>query len=491
MKYIDQHDWHLVIRELSEILIVIGVSLLVLGLVAILWDRNIENIIFLLPGVLCIFFGYVFGYVFTKYKSDTGDRRIEMKHAFILSAITWLLIPFFCSIPFILFSHGDVLNSYFEAMSAFTGAGLSMIQNLDSLSDSFLFFRSGLAWIGGVGIIVLFLLSLKPSVVVSKLYSSEARGLESRIRPSIRRTVKEIWKIYIFYTILAALVLIVLGMSTFDGLTHGMTAIATQGFSPHDKSLGYYYNNPLVQIGVMVFMIIGATSFLVLFQLFDGNFKAIFKNSEFKFMLLLIFIGIIVVFFNLYLIKNYELDDALKSSSFQVVSAVTSTGFSNTDINKFDDASKFILIMLMLVGGCAGSTAGGLKIFKIMILIENSWIKIKRALLPETAIVPIKLMGKPLTEEEISYVSSLILLFLIAYTLGVAVFLYFGYSPIDSMFICASALSDNGLNTLEGAAWFDMNPIAKATLIFLMYAGRLEILPVLVLIFGIFMRYGH
>jgi len=482
VKYLERSDWFLILRVLSEILIVVGFSLLVLGFVSLLVDRNIENIVFLLPGALCMSLSYYL-------KRYPSEKNMEMKHAFIISAITWIIIPLFCSVPFILFSDWGVLNSYFEAMSAFTGSGLTMIQNLDSRSASFLFFRSGLAWIGGVGIIVLFLLILKPSIVISKLYSAEARVFETRIKPNIKGTIKEIWKIYLFFSVIAALVLILLGMSPFDGLTHAMTALATQGFSSHDNSLGYYYNNFPVQIAIMIFMIIGATSFLVLFQIKEGNFKAIFRNSEFKFMLFLIFIGIIVVFVNLVLIKNYEVEDAIKSSSFQVVSAVTSTGFGNTDINKFDESSKLTLIILMLVGGCAGSTAGGLKIFKVMILVENSWIRIKRALLSEKAIVPIKLMGKPLTEEEISYVSSLILLFIVVYLAGVMVFLYFGYSTIDSMFVCASALSDNGLNTLSGASWFDMNPFAKVILIFLMYAGRLEILPVLVLIFAVFTRY--
>ncbi|OQX18205.1 MAG: hypothetical protein BWK75_06835 [Candidatus Altiarchaeales archaeon A3] len=485
MRYIDKHDLKIVSKFLGEALGIIGMSIFILGFFSLIADySHYENISYILPGGLMAAFAGFF------YKSGI-DGRMETRHALVLSAVAWLLIPLFCSIPFYIASTATdplikFIDAYFEAMSAFTGAGLTMIQNLDTHSPTFLFFRSGLAWIGGVGIIMLFLLILKPSSAIAKLYSSEART--GRIKTTTKGTVKEIWKIYIIFTIIGVIALLLLGVNFLDAVTHTMTAIGTQGFSTHDAGIGFYYDNVPVQIVLMLFMILGAISFYIHFNLLDRKFAVVLRNLELKIFLLLIVIGSIVIFINLFFLNHYAMTDAIKQSTFNVVSAVTTTGFTNADIGNFDNASKFILIILMIIGGCSISTAGGLKVLKMLILAENAWMRIKKVLLPERAVVKVKLGGIPLTDEEISYITFLTFLFFIIYGLGVIIFLYLGYPTIDALFVCATAISDNGINTLSGTAWFDMSIIGKVTLIFLMYAGRLEILPVLALIFGIVKR---
>lgn len=485
MRYLDKHDFKIVFKFLGEALGIIGISIFILGFLALISDySHYENILYILPGGLMVTFAGIF--------SRFGvDGRMEMRHALVLSAIAWLIIPLLCSIPFYAASTAadpviKFVDAYFEAISAFTGTGLTMIQNLDAQSPTFLFFRSGLAWIGGVGIIMLFLLILRPSSAVAKLYSSEART--GRIKPTMKGTVKEIWKIYITFTIIGVIALLLLGVNFLDAITHTMTAIGTQGFSTHDNSIGFYYNNVPVQIVLMILMMLGAISFFVHFNLLDRKFSVILRNLELKVFLLLIVIGSIIVCLNLLFINNYTMDDAIKQSTFNVVSAVTTTGFTNADVGNFDNTSKFILIILMIIGGCSISTAGGLKILKMLILTENAWMRIKKVLLPERAIVTVKLGGISLTEEEISYITFLVFLFFIIYGLGVIIFLYLEYPTIDALFVCATAISNNGINTLSGTAWFDTSIIGKVALIFLMYAGRLEILPVFALVFGILKR---
>jgi len=485
MRYIDIHDFKIVLKFLGEVFAIIGISVFILGFFAMILDyRHYENISYILPGGLM----GVFASFFIRFGID---GKMETRHALMISAISWLLIPLFCSIPFYIASTSaeplaKFVDAYFEAMSAFTGAGLTMIQNLDTHSSTFLFFRSGLAWIGGVGIIMLFLLILSPSPAVAKLYSAEGRT--GRIKPTMKGTVKEIWKIYIAFTITGVVALLLLGVNFLDSVTHIMTAIATQGFSTHDASIGFYYNNIPVQLVLMLFMILGGISFYIHFNILDRKFSIVLRNLELKIFLLLIVAGSIVICANLLFLQHYAVDDAIKQSTFNVVSAVTTTGFSNTDIGNFDNASKFILIVLMIIGGCSISTAGGLKVLKILILTENAWMRMKKVLLPESAVVKVKLGGILLTEEEISYITFLAFLFFIIYGLGVLIFLYLEYQPMDALFVCATAISDNGMNTLSGTAWFDMSIIGKITLVFLMYAGRLEILPVLAIIFGIFKR---
>jgi len=485
MRYIDKTDFKIVLKFLGEAFLLIGISIFILGFFALISDYNhYENVSYILPGGLISVSG-----IFLSKQGVNG--RIETRHALMVSAIAWLVIPLFCSIPFYLASTSTdplikFIDAYFEAMSAFTGAGLTMIQNLDNHSPTFLFFRSGLAWIGGVGIIMLFLLILKTPTTILKLYAAEART--GRIKPTMRGTVREIWKIYILFTIIGIVALLLLGVNFIDAICHIMTAIATQGFSTHDNSIGFYYNNIYVLIVLMIFMIIGGTSFYVIFNILDRNFSVVLKNLELKIYILLIVVGSLIIFLNLVYIQHYAIDDAVKQSTFNVVSAVTTTGFTNTDIRNFDDASKFILIGLMIIGGCSISTAGGLKIIKFLILAANTWARIKKALLPESAIVMVKFSGIVFTEEEVSYITFLAFLFFIIYGIGVLIFLYLGYDTMDALFVCATAISDNGMNTLSGDAWFDMNPAGKITLIFLMFAGRLEILPILAIIFGIFKR---
>lgn len=486
MRYIDKHDFKIVLKFLGEVLQIVGIGISILGFFSIILDyEHYENILYILPGGLMV----VLASFLSRIKVDESEK-LETRHALILSAIAWLIVPLFCSIPFYTASASDPLtkfvDAYFEAMSAFTGAGLSMIQNLDIHSPAFLLFRSGLAWIGGVGIIMLFLLILSPSPAVAKLYSAEART--GRIKPTMRGTVKEIWKIYIVFTVIGIAALLLLGVNPLDAVTHIMDAIATQGFSTHDASVGFYYNNISVQIVLMIFMILGAISFYIHFNFLDRKFSVVLRNLELKIFILIMVVGIIIVCANLLFLQHYAIDDAVKQSTFNVVSAATTTGFSNANIGNFDNASKFILIILMIIGGSSISTAGGLKVIKILVLVENAWMRIKKALLPESAVVKAKLGGISLTEEEISYITFLVFLFFIIYGLGVIIFLYLGYSPMDALFVCATAISDNGLNTLSGTAWFDMNILGKITLIFLMYAGRLEVLPVLALIFGIVKR---
>ena len=485
MRCIDKRDIKIVSKFLGEALVIIGITIFILGFFAFISDySNYENISYILPGGLMAAFAGFF------YKFGI-DGRMETRHALVLSAVAWMLIPLFCSIPFYIASTSvdpliKFVDAYFEAMSAFTGAGLTMIQNLDAHSPTFLFFRSGLAWIGGVGIIMLFLLILRPSPTIAKLYSAEART--ERIKTTMKGTVKEIWKIYILFTIIGVTALLLLGVNFIDSIAHIMTAIGTQGFSTHDDSIGFYYDNVPAQVVLMLFMILGAISFYIHFNILDRKFAVVLRNLELKIFLLLIVIGSIVICVNLLFLQHYAADDAVKQSTFNVISAVTTTGFCNADIGSFDNASKFILIVLMIIGGCSISTAGGLKVLKILILAENAWMRIKKVLLPESAVVKVRLGGIPLTDEEISYITFLVFLFFIIYGFGVLIFLYLGFGPMDALFVSATAISDNGLNTLGGTAWFDMSIIGKITLVFLMYAGRLEILPVLALIFGIVKR---
>ncbi len=479
MKFVTQRDWEVVFRTLGEILLVMGPVLLLPGIVALFYDIN-YIVIFMAPGLLCSLIGHG---LTSKFHSKLP---MTTKHAMLASAIVWLIIPLFGTIPFLAHEF-SFLDAYFESISGFTTAGMTIMKGIDTYPEPLLLFRSFMQWIGGVGIIVLFLLISLRSGAGSHLYQSETRT--QRIKPSMRGTAIEIWKIYGFYTICCAILLYLVGMTPFDAVNHSMTTIATGGFSTHDESIGYFAGNFLVKLIIIIFMIIGATSFFIHFRILDGDFKEILRSEEFKFMILIMLLATLLITARFVISDNfYGSINTAGDILFQVVSIMTPTGFTTIGISEWDSFTKIILLILMVMGGCYGSTTGGLKIVRILILWKSMWKTIKKFLLPEAAVVPVKVMGAPLKDEEITFVTGLTVAYFILVILGALVFAALDYEPLESIGVCVSAVSNVGPTFFTEDAWFNIGAIEKITLIILIYAGRLEIFPILVLITAIFQR---
>jgi len=473
MRFVTKKDWEIVFRTLGEILLVMGPVLLIPGIVAVFY--NINNIfIFMAPGLLCSLVGYGLE---TKFHSNF---KMNTKHAMLASALVWLIVPLFGSIPF-LANDFSFLDSYFESISGFTTAGMTIMKNIESYPEPLLLFRSFMQWIGGVGIIVLFLLILMRPGAGGHLYKSETRS--ERIKPSMRGTAIEIWKIYGFYTIACAILLYLVGMPLFDAVNHSMTTIATGGFSTKDASIAAFSDIALVKPIIIIFMIIGATSFFIHFRILDGDFKSILRSEEFKFMISIMVVASLLITLRISLTEDFSLGiEELDNIIFQVVSVMTPTGYTTIGITEWDSFTKIILLILMVMGGCYGSTTGGLKIIRILILWKSMWRTIKKSLLPEAAVVPVKVMGKPLKDEEIAFVTGLTVAYALLVISGALIFAALGYQPLESISVSVSAVSNVGPTFLSDEAWFGIGAVEKITLIILIYAGRLEIFPILVLI---------
>lgn len=479
MKFVTKKDWGIVFRTLGEILLVMGPVLLIPGVVALFYDID-YMIIFMAPGLLCSLVGYGLS---TSFHSKL---KMSTKHAMLASALVWLIIPLFGTIPF-LDSGFNFLDAYFESISGFTTTGMTIMQNIESYPEPLLLFRSFMQWIGGVGIVVLFLLILMRPGAGGYLYKSETRS--QRIKPSMRGTAIEIWKIYAFYTIACAVILYLVGMPLFDAVNHSMTTIATGGFSTHDASIGAFNSLPLVKPIIIIFMIIGATSFFIHFRILDGNFKAILRSEEFKFMIIIMLIAALLITARLAITENlHESIQDAPDILFQVVSIMTPTGYTTIGVTEWDSFTKIILLILMVMGGCYGSTTGGLKILRILILWKCLWRTIKKSLLPEAAVVPVDVMNKPLKNEEIAYVTGLTIAYVILVISGALVFAALDYEPLESISVSVSAVSNVGPTFLPDDVWFGIGSIEKITLIVLIYAGRLEIFPILVLITALIKR---
>lgn len=419
---------------------------------------------FLLGSIVSFSVGII---LFKKFEREP----LDLSSAMILASITFVAVSLLGSIAYL--DHLSPIDSLFESVSGFTTTGLTTV-NPESLPYSVLFFRSLTQWTGGVGILVIFLL-LMSSPGMSSYYIYKAEGHSHRIEAGVYSTVKRIFIIYGIYTVAGIVLLTLAGMPVFDSLNHAFTSIATGGFSVKNNSIGAY-GNPFIEIVMILMMVLGATSFFIHDRLFKRKFVEYVKNSEVR-----LFWVAVIVFSILVSLSFLSNPEPFRIGIFQTFSALTGSGF--TMAFNYPDLAKILLPVLMIMGGFAGSTAGGLKLVRVGILGKAvSWIS-KKISYPSSAVVPFKFSGKIIREEELTIISIFSFIYVLILVVSTLVLSFSGYAPIDSFFVSASAGGTVGLTTIDVAG---MNPPAKFMLMIDMLLGRLEILPFLVLFYSIF-----
>lgn len=479
MPYIDFGDIRIALNDASQIFRVVSFIILIPIAVALYYADNYEIIsilseisAFAIPSIIF----YVLYMVLRKLRFEATTKT---KHAMITVALVWLIIPIIGSLPFLIRGLLNPVDSFFESISGWTATGFTMIRDVDSTPPDILFYRSLSEWVGGVGIIVLALVVFMRKGTVAMVYYSSERG-DQRIKPSIKNTVIEIWKIYFVYTLACIVLLFIAGMGMFDAINHSFAALATGGFSRHTDSVAYFHN-PLIEFILVIFMLIGAISFLLHFRIFNGDYKAVLRNVEFKSLLTLLFFAVVAITSNLYLQNNSEsIIHLIRVSSFQAVSSLTTTGFSTADIGKWPEFSQAILMSLMYIGGFYGSTAGGIKLLRLVVIMELIHYNLKKLILPKTAIVRMKISSRALDVDEILGSVGMSFAYLVIALFGGLIITSIGYSILPSLMLSFSAMGSVGLSPLSGDPWFNMPILGKFTMIALMWIGRLEIFPVLI-----------
>jgi len=465
----------IIIRDTGAILLVVGVITL-FALVPSLIYNELEHAVWVLAttGVFLLVGGF-----FRLIGRGDGDPKI--KHAMVIAALSWLLISLISSIPFMYIEKMDFFSAFFESVAGWTGTGLTMIANESTLTYTIQFWRTFTQWVGGVGVIVLTLIILaRPGTGSFSLYRSEGR--EEKIHPSIISTVKSIWWIFLLYTGIAIVVLYIAGMPPWEAINHAMTGLATGGFSVVDDSIASYAT--ILHILIIPIMVAGAISFAAHYGILNGRIKKFFTDTQTLTLITLVIIGAVVL--TLLNMEQYPtFTDSFKYSTFQFVSALTCTGFQTVDIAGWLPASKMLLSLAMIIGGAAGSTAGGIKLFRAVLMGKGVGWKLKKIFLPPNSSFSHKLGGKAMTKdeavEEVNEAAIMSFLWLILLFVGIMVLLVTTSSNLsDVVFEVCSAQGNVGLST--GITGADMDPIAKAMLIISMWIGRLEIIPVLVLI---------
>ncbi|MHC1605705.1 MAG: TrkH family potassium uptake protein [Candidatus Methanofastidiosia archaeon] len=465
-------DLKLIFKHLGSILQGLGIVTIIPALLCYFYPEESAYIpYFVFPGL--VFF--IVGWALSKIKVD---MHVQIRHAMMISSLAWLSAALVGSIPFIFISKLGFIDAYFEAMSAWTGTGLTMFSgnlSVETLPNVLLFWRSLQQWTGGIGVILVAMIVLiRPGVAAAKLYAAEARA--EKIKPTFVGTVKIIWKIYFLYTVIGIALFYLIGMPIFDSINHCMTGIGTGGMSLKDGSIAYY-NSFNIELVAIFLMTLGAINFTIHYKaFFKGRIKSFFRDVQVRALFIITGIFFLLITFNLS--ELYFPFEAARKSIFQAFSAITCCGFSTDVLSNWPEMSRLFLILLMICGGGAGSTAGAIKLVRVVVVFKTLWNQIKRALLPRNAVTSIKIGKATFTDKDVSEALLFTIVYLLFLAVGSFILMGLGSGAVNSLFEMASAQGNVGLSV--GITSTFLHPIGKFTLIIGMWMGRLEIIPTLV-----------
>ncbi|MCC7576426.1 MAG: TrkH family potassium uptake protein [Methanomethylovorans sp.] len=419
-------------------------------------------------------------YLWLRYKSDDDWK---LREAFAIVALSWLAAMFFGAIPFIVEGISP-LNAFFETMSGFTTTGASILDDIENHSRSILFWRSMIQWIGGMGIIVLFIAILpKLSVAGRQLFRAEAPGpTEDKIKPRIRDTAKILWMVYVVLSALQIAALHLAGMSTYDAVTHTFTTMATGGFSPYVLGIAAF-DSPLIEAIITLFMFIAGANFALLYRTLYTDHKIILKDEEFKFYTAVVVVASAILILALRYGTGADPLTCLRYSVFQVVSLLTTTGFASTDFNVWPDSSRIVLLLVMFIGGCAGSTAGGPKAIRILLLLKYARWELFRSIHPK-AVKPIKFNRKTVPENVMQETVSFVVIYFLIFMTSIFLISLMGVDILTSITASITTLGNigPGFGLVGPMASFNAMPeLVKVVLIANMWIGRLEVFTVIVM----------
>lgn len=417
-------------------------------------------------------------------KAKVGD--LGLREAFAVVSLSWVLASAIAGIPYLL--NGTVptyTEAFFEAMSGFTTTGATVLTDIQSNPRGILFWRALTQWLGGMGIIVLSLAVL-PFLKVGgmHLYKAEVPGpMPEKITPRVHQTALLLWGVYLLLSLLQTSALLLGGMSLFESLTHTFGTMATGGFSPLNRSIGQY-GNAYFEWVIILFMFLAGTNFVLHFLLLRGDLGAWWRNEEFRFYVKLLAVAVLLAAAFLFLSGTYEkLSDSIRYGAFQVVSIVTTTGFVTADFGLWPNFLQYLLLLLMFVGGCAGSTGGGIKSMRIMVLVKHVKAELQRLLHPR-AIFTVRIGGKVLEREVISSVTAFFVMYIGLFALAAMAMAALGLDVLTAIASAATAIGNIGpaLGSVGPSSNYAHVPAAgKWILSFCMLLGRLEIYTVMML----------
>tara|TARA_A100001011_G_scaffold305343_1_gene319937 strand:- start:7048 stop:8496 length:1449 start_codon:yes stop_codon:yes gene_type:complete len=468
------------------LLVVLGASMLAPYSMQIIYSENSHS--FISSSFITIFIGVLF--ILANLEKEF---RLNLRQTFLFSTLAWLMVALFGSLPFLLspneFSFSE---SFFESMSGITTTGATIITDLDNSPKSILLWRAIMQWLGGIGIVVM-AITILPLLKVGgmQLFKMEGPDSTEKILPRTVEVATIIISTYFILTILCGFFYWSFGMSIFDSFSHAMTTIATGGFSTHNDSIGYFKNSN-IEIVASIFIILGSIPFLSYLKFAQGNKKIFFQDVQIRGLIYLLIISVLIMFIYLVFI-NYESNflDKIRISSFNVISILSGTGYVTDDFGLWGKFSLIFFLFLMFVGGCAGSTACGIKIFRLQMLIIFLKNYIKKMIYPNSVVIN-KYNNQKISDPFINSVIVFIFSFLFIFLIIAMLLSISGLDFLTAISGAASAISNvgPGLGDMIGpnGNYKEIPDISKWILSIGMLLGRLELFAVLVLFFPSFWR---
>ena len=436
--------------------------------------------------------------VFIMLLSRNHTKQIQKREGYIIVSFGWVLMSLSGMLPYLFTGViPDISSAFFETMSGYTTTGSTILNDIESVPKGILFWRSTTHWIGGMGIIVL-AIAILPLLGIGgmQLFAAEAPGPSSdKLHPRITDTAKRLWFIYVGYTLAETILLSIAGMSFFDAINHAMSTLSTGGFSTKNNSVAHWNNTPIIQYIITFFMLIAGTNFVLSYFAFTGKIRKIFRDQEFKFFMT--FIGISTLIVALVLYNNVDLtlssfnhpqilgtlESSFRHAFFQVVAIITTTGFVTADFTAWTPFLTIVFFGLMFMGGSAGSTSGGVKGVRHMLMIKSGFLEFKRALHPNAILQP-RHNGSILKEEVVYNIYAFFILYLLSFIFGALVFGALGLDFESAIGVAASSLGNVGpaLGSYGPAfSYSELPEFGKWWASFLMLLGRLELFTVLIL----------
>jgi trk system potassium uptake protein len=431
----------------------------------------------------------IFGTLFFLSNID-HDKKLSLQQAFLLTALSWLSIAIFGSLPFVFSDlNFSFTNAFFESMSGITTTGSTIISNLNEMPKGILLWRAILQWLGGIGIIIM-AITLMPIMNVGgmQLFKVSSNDSSEKILPKSKEIALRLIYIYSTLTLFCAATYKFFGMSFFDSLTHSMTTIATGGFSNYNESIGFF-DSVSIEISSMIFIILGSIPFIAYIKFISGNKKILVNDTQIKSFFKIIIISIIVL--SIYLIINRFDDFNLRSISFNVISILTGTGYVNAEFDNWGSFALILFLGLMFIGGCAGSTTCGIKIFRVQILYLFIANQLKKIIYPKGVFV-LKYDQNPIDNKFIASIISFIYMYFVIFFILTALLSLTGLDFVTSISGAATSISNvgPGLGSIIGpnGNFSSLPDISKWILALGMILGRLELFAILVLFLPSFWR---
>ncbi|MCD8297025.1 MAG: TrkH family potassium uptake protein [Prevotella sp.] len=474
-------NFKLIYKILGSLLL-IEATMLLLCIVMSFYYKEDDSLAFIVSLILTVVMA-----IGLKYLGREAVNSMGRRDAYLLVTLTWVIFSIFGAFPFIISGYlTNYTDAFFETMSGFTTTGASILNDIEALPHALLLWRSMLQWIGGLGI-VFFTIAILPSLVGGsvRVFSAEATGpIRSKLHPRLSMTAKSIWIIYLFLTVGCAVCFYIAGMDPFDCLNYAMTVSATGGFAPHNDSTAYFHSTAIDYITI-VFMFLAGVNFTMMYMaLFRGKIKDLFKDTELRFYILLVVMATAGILFFLIRDMSLNLADSLRYALFEVVSLITTTGMFNTDAGQWPNITWIILCVCMFFGACAGSTSGGFKCIRGLMLFRIVRNEFNRIIHPR-AILPVRVKGGNVPYQAQVTLLVFLCIYMVLTILAFLVLACFGISPSNAFTIALSCSSNVGPafgpDIGPTASWSLLPVAAKWICSILMLMGRLEFFSVLVL----------